>query len=119
MYHGGDWGAIIGKYIALHHNEHCKAFHTTMPLILPPLPTPRNLLWYPWKVVKFFTSLIVGFDTIYGSGKTVLGGATFANAERNKDCGYRAIQGTKPYTLAFGLSDSPVALLCKYIINDL
>ncbi|KAG2198714.1 hypothetical protein INT47_005399 [Mucor saturninus] len=111
MYHGGDWGAIIGKYIAIHHNDHCKAFHTTMPLVLPPFPTPRNLLVYPWKVVKFFTSLVVGFDRVYGSGKTVLGGATFANAERNGDCGYRAIQGTKPYTLAFGLSDSPVALL--------
>lgn len=48
---------------------------------------------------------------MYGAGKTVLGGVTFANAERNRDCGYRSIQGTKPYTLAYGLSDSPVGLL--------
>lgn len=113
VYHGGDWGAIIGKWIATRHNENCKAYHTNLPMVLPPLPTPRNLLFYPFKVAKFFTSLIFGFDTIYGSGKTVLGGATFANAERNKECGYRAIQGTKPYTLAYGLSDSPVGLLGK------
>ncbi|CAO3639281.1 unnamed protein product [Mucor hiemalis] len=111
VYHGGDWGAIIGKMIATRHNDHCKAYHTNLPMILPPLPTPRNLLFYPFKVLKFFTSIVVGFDNVYGSGKTILGGATFANAERNNECGYRAIQGTKPYTLAYGLSDSPVGLL--------
>ncbi|CAO0791501.1 unnamed protein product [Mucor circinelloides] len=111
MYHGGDWGAIIGKWIATRHSDHCKAYHTNLPMILPPLPTPRNLIFYPFKVVKFFSSLLLGFDNVYGAGKTVLGGVTFANAERNRDCGYRSIQGTKPYTLAYGLSDSPVGLL--------
>ncbi|KAI9482988.1 MAG: Alpha/Beta hydrolase protein [Benjaminiella poitrasii] len=111
MYHGGDWGAIIGKWIATRHNQHCKAYHTNLPMVLPPLPTPRNLLFYPFKVLKFFSSLLLGFDTVYGQGQTVLGGATFANAERNNECGYRSIQGTKPYTLAYGLTDSPVGLL--------
>ncbi|KAG2237082.1 Alpha/Beta hydrolase protein [Thamnidium elegans] len=111
MYHGGDWGAIIGKLIATRHNNNCKAYHTNLPMVLPPLPTPRNILFYPFKIAKFFTSLVVGFDTIYGTGKTVLGGLTFANAERNNECGYRAIQGTKPYSLSYGLSDSPVGLL--------
>ena len=114
MHHGGDWGAIIGKWIATRHNDHCKAYHTNLPMILPPLPTPRNLIFYPFKVVKFFASLVLGFDNIYGTAKTILGGATFANAERNRDCGYRSIQGTKPYTLSYGLSDSPVGLLGKY-----
>ncbi|KAL0095208.1 Alpha/Beta hydrolase protein [Phycomyces blakesleeanus] len=111
MLQGGDWGGIIGKYVASHYSENCKAFHTGFPYTLPPLPTPRNILLHPFKIVKFFASLIVGFDRIYGEGSTILGGATFANAERNNDCGYRSIQGTRPYTLAYGLSDSPLGLL--------
>ncbi|KAI8987763.1 Alpha/Beta hydrolase protein [Mycotypha africana] len=111
MYHGGDWGAIIGKWIATRHNANCKAYHTNLPMSIPPLPTLRNLIFHPLKVAKFLTSLVLGFDAVYGVGKTVIGGATFANAELNKECGYRAIQGTKPYTLAFGLTDSPVGLL--------
>lgn len=115
VYHGGDWGAIIGKVIATKHNNNCKAYHTNLPMVLPPLPTPRNLLFYPFKIAKFLASLVVGFDNVYGAGKVLLGGGTFANAERNNECGYRAIQGTKPYTLSFGLSDSPVGLLGKYV----
>ncbi|KAG1398767.1 hypothetical protein G6F58_011254 [Rhizopus delemar] len=111
MYHGGDWGAIIGKTIAVNHSDSCKAFHTTMPMVLPPIPTPRNILFHPFKVAKFLVSLVVGFDWIYGKGNTRLGGATFANAERDKGCGYRAIQGTRPYTLSFGLTDSPAGVL--------
>ncbi|KAI8366048.1 Alpha/Beta hydrolase protein [Radiomyces spectabilis] len=109
--HGGDWGAIIGKWIATRYSDHCRAFHTNLPFSLPPLPTPRNLIFYPFKIAKFFGSLVLGFDRVYGQGKTKLGGATFANAEWNYDCGYRAIQGTRPYTLAFGLTDSPIGLL--------
>ncbi|CAO3658736.1 unnamed protein product [Rhizopus microsporus] len=111
LHHGGDWGGIIGRQIALKHNNHCAAFHTNLPMALPTLPTPRNLLFHPWKVIKFLLSIILGFKLMYGKGKVNLGGATFANAERNYDCGYRSIQGTKPYTLAYGLSDSPVGLL--------
>ncbi|KAG2223613.1 hypothetical protein INT45_009972 [Circinella minor] len=108
---GGDWGAIIGKYIATHYNTNCKAFHTGLPFCLPPLPTPRNLLFYPFKIAKFGASLLFGFDRIYGKGKLILNGATFANAEMYDGCGYRAIQGTRPYTLAYGLTDSPLGLM--------
>lgn len=111
MYHGGDWGSIIGKRMASSHNDNCKAFHATMPLPLLSLPTLKSVILHPFKIIKFFVSLAVGFDRVYGQGKTVLGGATFANAERNKACGYRAIQGTRPYTLAYGLTDSPVGML--------
>ncbi|CAO3598239.1 unnamed protein product [Absidia cylindrospora] len=111
VWHGGDWGAIIGKYTAAHHSKNCRAFHTSLPFVLPPVPTPRNLLFHPINVVKFFTSLLLGFDTMYGKGKTVLNWATFANAELYYGCGYRAIQGTRPYTLAYGLSDSPLGMM--------
>lgn len=116
--HGGDWGAIIGKYIASRYKENCRAFHTNLPLCPPPLPTARNLLFYPFKVAKFFGSLLLGFDRVYGQGKTILNGPTFANAEMNHGCGYRAIQGTRPYTLAYGLADSPVGLLGKFLLLE-
>ncbi|KAF7727833.1 hypothetical protein EC973_006946 [Apophysomyces ossiformis] len=109
VWHGGDWGAIIGKFVASKYTDNCRAFHTNLPLVVPPLPTPRNVLLHPFKLVKFFGSLLIGFDRVYGYTK--LGGATFANAELNRDCGYRAIQGTRPYTLSYGLTDSPLALL--------
>lgn len=109
--HGGDWGAIIGKWIATHHKENCAAFHTVLPFVLPPLPTPRNILFYPFKIAKFLGSLALGFDRVYGKNRTVLNWATFANAELYYGCGYRAIQGTRPYTLAYGLSDSPLGMM--------
>jgi pimeloyl-ACP methyl ester carboxylesterase len=113
VWSGGDWGAIIGKYTAAHHSDNCKAFHTNLPFFLPPVPTPRNLLFHPLNVVKFFSSLLLGFNWVYGQGKTVLNWATFANAELYHGCGYRAIQGTRPYTLAYGLSDSPLGMMGK------
>ncbi|KAI9319743.1 Alpha/Beta hydrolase protein [Dichotomocladium elegans] len=109
--HGGDWGAIIGKYMAATYQRHCKAFHTGLPFCLPPLPTPRNLIFNPLRTVRFFASLLLGFDRVYGKGKTVLNGATFANAEMYYGCGYRAIQGTRPYTLSYGLTDSPTGMM--------
>lgn len=113
VWSGGDWGAIIGKYTAANHSDNCKAFHTNLPFFLPPVPTPRNLLFHPLNVVKFFSSLLLGFNWVYGQGKTVLNWATFANAELYHGCGYRAIQGTRPYTLAYGLSDSPLGMMGK------
>ncbi|KAI9254222.1 Alpha/Beta hydrolase protein [Sporodiniella umbellata] len=111
VYHGGDWGAIIGKRIAAHHNNNCKALHATMPVPIVSIPTVTKILLNPFKMVKIFASLVLGFDRVYGAGRVDLAGATFANAERNTACGYRAIQGTRPYTLAYGLTDSPVGLL--------
>ncbi|ORX56358.1 alpha/beta-hydrolase [Hesseltinella vesiculosa] len=111
MWAGGDWGGIIGKVVASRYGDNCMGFYTHFPMVRPPVPSPRNLLFHPFKVVKFFSSLLLGFDRVYGKDKVVLNGATFANAELSYTCGYRAIQGTKPYTLAYGLSDSPVGLL--------
>ncbi|KAI8099964.1 Alpha/Beta hydrolase protein [Halteromyces radiatus] len=111
LFSGTDYGAIIGKYTATNHSENCCGFHTNFPMVLPPIPTPRNLLFHPLNVFKFFGSLVTGFNWMYGQGKTILNWATFANAELYYGCGYRAIQGTRPYTLSYGLSDSPLGLM--------
>ncbi|KAI9259634.1 Alpha/Beta hydrolase protein [Phascolomyces articulosus] len=109
--HGSDWGSMIGKWIAQERSAHCKAYHTVMPLCLPPLPTPTHLFSHPLKVLKFLASISLGFDTVYGKGHVRLKGRSFADVENDREAGYRGIQGTRPYTLAFGLTDSPVGLL--------
>ncbi|CAO3698378.1 unnamed protein product [Rhizopus stolonifer] len=111
LYHGGDWGAIIGKQVATQYTKNCKAFHTTMPLIPPALPTLNNLVFHPIALIKSFACLAFGLNRIYGSSKDEYKEFSFGNAEVDSDAGYRAIQGTRPYTLSYGLTDSPVGLL--------
>ncbi|KAI7876171.1 alpha/beta-hydrolase [Lichtheimia hyalospora FSU 10163] len=111
LVHGSDWGSVIGRSIAVQHKEHCKGYHTVMPTVNPPLPTLGNILFHPLKVAKLCAGMIVGFDTVYGAGKFKLKGKNFADAMGDSDAGYRAIQGTRPYTLSQGLSDSPAGLL--------
>ena len=122
--HGSDWGSVIGRSIAVHHKENCKGYHTVMPMAKPPLPTLGNILFHPFKVAKLCAGMIVGFDTVYGAGNFKLKGKNFADVMGDSDAGYRAIQGTRPYTLSQGLSDSPAGLLSKKFLygicnNDL
>ena len=111
--HGSDWGSMIGKWVAINRPTHCKAYHTVMPMCFPVLPTPKNLLAHPLIVLKFLESIPLGFDTVYGQDHVRLKGKSFADVVNDREAGYRAIQGTRPYTLAYGLTDSPVGLLCK------
>ncbi|KAI9025959.1 Alpha/Beta hydrolase protein [Phycomyces nitens] len=111
MLFGTDWGALIGKWIAIKKSENCKAFLTTMPVCVPPLPTIKNVLYNPLKVAKFVSSIPLGFDSVYGKDVVRIIGRSFMDVENNPDAGYRGIQGTRPYTLAYSLTDSPVGLL--------
>lgn len=115
VYHGGDWGAIVGKQVATQYTKNCKAFHTTMPLIPPALPTLNNLVFHPIALIKSFACFAFGLNRIYGSSKDEYKEFSFGNAEVDDDAGYRAIQATRPYTLSYGLTDSPVGLLCKFL----
>ncbi|KAI8081300.1 Alpha/Beta hydrolase protein [Halteromyces radiatus] len=110
--HGTDWGMMIVRYLAATHDKHCLAMHSTMFMALPPLPTITNLWKRPINVFKFLAgATILGFDQVYGPGKFKSAGNNFADVINNKDAGYRAIQGTRPYSLSYGLTDSPVGLL--------
>jgi hypothetical protein len=60
-----------------------------------------------------FASALTGFNYFYPEKPKVLMGTGFANATWDSDAGYRAIQATRPYTLSFGLTDSPVGLMGK------
>lgn len=111
MIYGTDWGSSIGSKISQNHPNHVLGFFTNMVLVAPPMPTFQNILSHPIKVLLFLLSIVVGFSTIYGEDYAGLAKFSFANVEKNEDAAYRAIQCARPYTLAYGLSDSPIGLL--------
>jgi microsomal epoxide hydrolase len=85
---GGDWGACVTSWLAFDHPEHLAAIHLNMQGLLParggdgvPPMTEEELDWLK------------------------------ASQERARlESAYQQIQGTKPQTLSFGLTDSPVGL---------
>jgi microsomal epoxide hydrolase len=85
---GGDWGACVTSWLAFDHPEHLAAIHLNMQGLLParegdgvaPM-TAEELAWL----------------------KASQDSARLESA-------YQQIQGTKPQTLAYGLTDSPVGL---------
>lgn len=84
-----------------------------MPMFMPPTLSIANLMSRPMAVAKYCASMVFGYDSVYGVGKVKTIGNGFADIDTNEDAGYRAIQATRPYTLNYGLSDSPVGLLGK------
>lgn len=83
---GGDWGAVITTLLAFRHPHLLTGFHVNM--------------------------LIAGRDPAATPDPTPEQAAYFKAAARwvQDESAYQAIQGTKPQTLAFGLTDSPVGL---------
>lgn len=106
-------------HIATTYDTNCKAYHTNFMLVAPPIPTFNNILTQPVKVAKFIACMILGGDAVYGKDKLKILGRSFADIDRDRDAGYRAIQGTRPYSLSYGLSDSPVGLLGMCISSRL
>ncbi|KAI8138164.1 Alpha/Beta hydrolase protein [Fennellomyces sp. T-0311] len=108
--HGSDLGGAIAKWLVVNRKDHCKGHHTVFPMVIPPIPTPSNLFYHPFKVGKFLASMILGNNMVYGDNVKMMG-RSFVDVDSNHELGYCAIQSTRPYTLAYGLSDSPVGLL--------
>ena len=83
---GGDWGAFIASVLGHRYPEHLIGIHLNLLAVrrdgkLPASPTPQE---------KVFLEELNHF--------------------LKEETGYQWIQGTKPQTLAFGLSDSPAGL---------
>jgi pimeloyl-ACP methyl ester carboxylesterase len=82
--HGGDWGAFVTALLGHRHPGRLRGIHMTMMSLVSPRPE----------------------------------GAERPPSERTpaqsfwvaEETGYQAIQGTKPQTLAYGLTDSPAGL---------
>lgn len=85
--HGGDWGAVVTSWLALDHPKGLAAIHLTMVGLRPPLGgdvPPLSEEEKSW--------------------------AELAQERRARVSGYLQVQGTKPQTLAYGLTDSPAGL---------
>ncbi|HEU0296410.1 MAG TPA: epoxide hydrolase [Anaerolineales bacterium] len=87
--HANDIGAVISGWLAFDHPEKVIGFHTMMPTFPPPSfdesQPPMT------EAEKSFQAFVDAWDQDEG--------------------GYQAIQTTRPQTLAYGLNDSPVALM--------
>ncbi len=83
---GGDWGAFVTAWLGLHRADHLFAIHLNL------LPLRRNPAVYASQTEderRFLSELEIFLK---------------------EETGYQWIQGTRPQTLAFGLSDSPAGL---------
>lgn len=83
---GGDWGSFVTSLIGHNRSEHTIGIHLNM------MPIRRDL-----KMIE---------DPTPAEAKYVKQLAAFLKEET----GYQWIQGTRPQTLAFGLTDSPAGL---------
>jgi len=84
---GGDWGACVTSWLALDHPDRLAAIHLNMLGLIPSAGAGNETLApdeAEWREA--------------------------ARAKTARETGYQLIQGTKPQTLAYGLTDSPVGL---------
>ncbi len=84
---GGDWGAVVNSWLALDHPQAMAALHLNMVGLRP----------FLGKSTAPVTAQEQGFIKA-------------AQARRETETAYQMIQGTKPQTLAYGLTESPVGL---------
>jgi len=84
---GGDWGAIVTAQVAYQDPDHCIGAQINMPIGRPPEDRPQE----EWTDREREVA------------------AQMAHWQA-QETGYQAIQGTKPQTLAYGLTDSPAGL---------
>lgn len=92
---GGDWGAIISQVMAVQAPAGLLGIHTNMPGTTPPgvLRLIRNREPAPAEFSSDEKVAFAGLEEFYRKG-----------------FGYAEMMNTRPQTLGYGLSDSPVAL---------
>ena len=86
---GGDWGAIVTNHLGLCDAEHLAGIHLNMVVAGPP-PGAEN--------------------PMEGATPDELARVAAFGEFQAKETGYQQIQGTKPQTLGYGLTDSPAGL---------
>ena len=84
--HGGDWGSSITARLGLDYADRLQAIHVTLLPVRRDLPRPEH----PTPEEELYLA-----DLAHWLGE---------------ETGYQAIQGTRPQTLAYGLTDSPTGL---------
>ncbi len=81
---GGDWGSIVTAAIGSQNLGHCQGIHMNMPIV-PPDP-----------------------DTMDNLSEEEQGALAAMKFYQDHDSGYSKQQSTRPQTLGYGLSDSPI-----------
>jgi hypothetical protein len=94
---GGDWGFFITRAIGYLYPESCMASHINMLRASAPTFKHHPILALQHKLTSYSEKDLAGFKRTQWFGKEGLG--------------YFMEQSTKPQTLAYALTDSPVALL--------
>ncbi|MEM7366653.1 MAG: epoxide hydrolase family protein [Pseudomonadota bacterium] len=79
---GGDWGSMVTTALAQHVG--CAGIHINMPVVTPDMKQMQDL-------TELEQSALAAFQFY-----------------QNEDSGYSKQQGTRPQTLGYGLSDSPI-----------
>jgi pimeloyl-ACP methyl ester carboxylesterase len=85
---GGDWGAIIGRLLAISDAPHVAGLHLNLCLAGPPLGTDPNSGVTPAELARMQTR----------------------QQEVADEHGYADVQSTKPQTVGYALNDSPAGL---------
>ena len=86
---GGDWGAVITRWLGVDHADRLIGLHVNMMFAFPAADDP---------------------DPMAGVTESDQERLATAGARIADGTGYMAIQSTRPQTLAYGLTDSPVGL---------
>ncbi|DBA80472.1 TPA: hypothetical protein ACH3X2_007400 [Trebouxia sp. C0005] len=98
---GGDWGTLISFLLGTRHSDHCKAIHT--------LARAFPKLRHPWHVAQLLNHRLPILNKMpITLTQSELKGLNKLDQLQRHEYGYRHIQGTKPQTLGYGLSDSPI-----------
>ena len=94
---GGDWGYAITRGISYLYPQHCKANHLNTDIAYPPRLLSNPILFLQSKMVPFSPRERIGEQR--------------SRWFEEEGYGYNLEHSTKPQTIGYGLTDSPVALL--------
>lgn len=95
---GGDIGHYIVRFLAMQYPASCKAHHTNMPTPNPPDP-------------KRHADLIARIESEGGLSEKDLARLSNTTKHTTEGIGYAMMHMTRPQTIGYSLSDSPVGLL--------
>ncbi|KAI9188881.1 hypothetical protein H9P43_000303 [Blastocladiella emersonii ATCC 22665] len=98
---GGDWGSVIARELAIHHNLNCVGIHINMVAVKPPM----TLGWLPSMALTYAGR----GQYVYSKEETQWLKET--QEMISKHTAYMHMQAESPQTPAYALNDSPVGLL--------
>lgn len=94
---GGDWGSFVCRYLAIEYPKRCVGIHLNFVVALPPI------LWKnPLELMYLLTRWMTPYQ------KRMLQRMMWW---REEEYGYAQIMSTKPMTIAYALTDSPLGFV--------